>query len=129
MNYSDYCVLSSLHSLKLAAQLSQGGSHSHGLGIRMVEAERIWRQAQNTNTQLPIVFSNAEAETMELVYWGILDSITVSTGRWTNLAYTLVEELSPPQPISTLTLKSEGRQVSDDFRRAYAVCFGPAFIT
>jgi hypothetical protein len=129
MSYSEYCVLTSLHSRKRGAQFTQGGSHTHGLGIRMVEAERLWHEARGTEVQLPILFSNAEAEMMELVCWGVLDDITVSLGRWTNLAYMLVDQLSPPRPISSLRLKSKRRPSPMTSNVPTRGCLRPAFIT
>jgi hypothetical protein len=128
-NYSAFWVLSTRESRTLADHLAAGGSHEYGLSVTMREAARIFVQAELAGETVPIVFSNAEAKVMKLVYWGILDGVNVSDhGRWTKLSYTLVEHFKPPRAISSLTLKSVNRAVSDDFQREYAVCLRPSFI-
>jgi hypothetical protein len=78
---------------------------------------------------MAIVFADADDTEPGLIYWAIIEDITINEENLsTTCTYTNLRPISPRQPLSALRLLKSGRQLSDADIRPYRICQTPSFL-
>ncbi len=127
---SSSCIYTLLHSGRLREQAEQGGRH------QLTERNKPWRrgsqlwaEAQRAGDQLAIVFAGADATEPRLIYWAIIEDITINEQNLSTICtYTKLRPISPIKQLSALRLLKSGRQLSDADIRPYRICQTPSFL-
>jgi hypothetical protein len=76
---------------------------------------------------MPVVFSGAEATPQMLIYWALIDDITVWENGETSCCYSGLQRIEPAKPLSALLLRSD-LPMSNGEIYPYRICRTPAFI-
>jgi hypothetical protein len=124
---ASFCIHTFRHSADLAAQASAGGTHELIEGKRWVTGCRLWAEAKQAETLMPILFSAAE-EHKGIIYWAIIDSVRVDENK-TTCRYFDLRKIAPARQRSELLLRAANRPLSDNLIRPYAICWTPRFLT
>ena len=116
------------HRDALASDFGSGAQGVLQERKRWVTGERLLSEARRTGETLPLILADA-ADSTPLLYWAVVEDITydedagVTTCRYANM-----RRVEGDRPLSALTLRN-GRSLSDDYIRPYAICKTPHFIT
>lgn len=127
---SSSCIYTLLRSGRLREQAEQGGRH------KLTERKKPWRrgsqlwaEAERAGDQMAIVFAGADDTEPGLIYWAIIEDITINEENLsTTCTYTNLRPISPGQPLSALRLLQSGRRMSDADIRPYRICQTPSFL-
>jgi hypothetical protein len=127
---SSSCIYTLLHSRTLRDQTKEGGRHElteHNKPWR--RGSQLWAEAERAGDRMAIVFAGADDTEPGLIYWAIIDDITIDEdNRSTTCTYTNLHPIRPPKPLSALRLLKSGRQMSDNDIRPYRICQTPSFL-
>jgi len=127
---SSSCIYTLLHSGRLREQAKEGGRQE--LTERNKPWRRgsqLWAEAERACDRMAIVFAGADDTEPGLIYWAVIDDITINEeNRSTTCTYTNVRPIRPPKPLSALRLLKSGRQLSDADIRPYRICQTPSFL-
>jgi hypothetical protein len=78
---------------------------------------------------MAIVFAGAHDVEPGLIYWAIIEDITINEENLSTICtYTSLRPISPPKRLSALRLVKSGRQLSDADIRPYRICQTPSFL-
>jgi hypothetical protein len=102
---------------------NKDGSDTFKENKRWVEGERLFRESQRNNEQMPILFTAAEKEG-GLLYYALLDAVEVDDGT-TTYSFSGLTPFDEERPKSSLVKKSDNKPLSDRYIRPYAICFTP----
>ena len=128
-NLSCFCIYSMLHSAKLHTQAKMSGAHVLIENKAWTTGRLLWDRAHRSGELMPLVLSAAEGDTGDIIYWAVIDDITLGEeSRTTTCTYSNLRTITPPKPKSSLRLRSKGRPLSEDFIRPYAICHTPDFL-
>src|SRR5579863_2793539 len=95
---------------------------------RWVSAEEQLGDARKLNRKMPIVFADAACDTSSLIYWAVLDNITL-TGEKTRYKFSGLRPLLwEEHATQDLILESSGKRIAPGFLRSYAICRTPKFL-
>jgi len=127
---SSSCIYTLRHSASLREESEAGGSH------KLTEPNKPWRtgsqlwaEAQKAGDQMAIVFAGADGTEPGLIYWAIIEDITINEeSQSTTCRYTSLHPVQPPQPLSALRLLKSGKQLPDSDIRPYRICQTPGFL-
>jgi hypothetical protein len=127
---SSSCIYTLLHSGRLREQAEQGGRHK--LTERNKPWKRgsqLWAEAERAGDRMAIVFAGADDTEPGLIYWAIIEDITINEENLsTTCTYTNLRPISPLKRLSALRLLKSGRQLSDADIRPYRICQTPNFL-
>ena len=128
---SSFSIYTMRHSNKLDEVYRSGGEGHFTENSRWVTGERLFLEAQKNGVQMPVIFSAAEKDS-GLIYFGMLTKIELNDGQsdkpQTTYWFTGLTRLDDFRPLSSLTLLSTRKPLSDKFIRPYAICYTPAFL-
>jgi hypothetical protein len=133
---SSNCVYTTRDSRILRQQFEVGGSHALTEAKAWTGGSKLFQAATARGELVPLILSDAEtldrfsgsADTrMLLVFWAVIEAIETKRN-WARCRYRDLHAIDPPKPLSTLTLTRQGRPLSDDYRRNYALVRTPAFV-
>ena len=123
------CIYTILHSQKLQEQAEEGGCHKLTEHKRWRKGSQLRAEAERSGDRMAIVFSGADDTQPGLIYWAIIDDITIDEEqRSTTCSYSNLRRISPRQRLSALQLLKSGRQLSDADIRLYRICQTPDFL-
>lgn len=91
-------------------------------------AHKLLEEAKSDNLRMPVFFSAAE-EKSGLIYFAFLDEIKIKNDGSTLYKFSELTQLPYAKPLSSLTLKSTGKKLSDRYIRPYAICKTPPELT
>ena len=134
--WSLYCVYTIRRTQALDRCLAEGGAGSFVENKAWKGADRLLTESIGRGQRMPIVFSAAEGETGSgLTYWAKLTELEVDDGdpalgrkAKTTYWFTELTPLTGRHRLSDLNKKSDGKPLSEDFIRPYALCLTPAFL-
>jgi len=123
---SNSCLYTIKHSSDLLLAMENGGKGAFEVKTKMVMARTLLDQALDDGLQMPVIFAPAE-DTRYLLGWAILEELILDKStRYTFSSLKLFDRrLSKTQ----LRKVSNGRPISKGFRRTYAICKTPRFLT
>jgi hypothetical protein len=127
-NLSQFCIYTILHTETLNKFFHDGGDGEAKENTTWKEGQRLFLEAQKKGLQMPIVFAAADVEG-GLLYSAILKGVQVDEDESsTTYKFTDMKPLADKPSRSSLTLKSSGKSLSEDYIRPYAICYTPSFI-
>lgn len=126
-NVSRYCIYTMRHTDQLKYVHSQGG----GAGTfeenkRWVEGEKLFNEAKKNGERMPILFAAAEKESGPLCYAMLTDLRLDPNSHKTRYSFTGLTPFYEDRPKSSLIKKSDGKPLSDNYIRPYAICLTPS---
>lgn len=125
-NLSRYCIYTMRHTDQLQdVYENKGGSDTFTENKRWVEGERLFRESQRNNEQMPILFTAAEKEG-GLLYYALLEAVEVDDdASTTTYSFGELTPFDEERPKSSLVKRSDNKPLSDNYIRPYAICFTP----
>ena len=123
---ADYCVYTIVHGARLhqLARAGRGGRFTEGKP--WITGRGIWLQAR-ANRQVVAVLLAVACSCSDLLYWGILKSVSVADGR-TRYKVDKLRRFRGLHRSQELVLRNTGRRIAPGFIRPYAICRTPRFI-
>ena len=123
---SDECIYTIVHRDSLAVAARKGGPASFPEHRAWTTGHRLWQEAKDKGTAMPILLGDA-ADCSRLLYWGLL--IDVETGHgWTSYTVDCIRPLRGRHTPQELVLRSTGQHIAPYFIRPYAICRTPKFL-
>jgi hypothetical protein len=116
------CIYTIKHSRDLLKR-RRGTFHENR---RWTTARRLLERAQGDHQLLAVVFAQAEF-TDDLVAWAYLTDIQIDNDG-TNYTFSKLTRFEPPFPKKTDLFKRNGKRLSAEFIRPYAICQTPPFL-
>ncbi|SRR5260370_40417177 len=122
--FTDFCVYTIKHSRDLNVSTNKGNPFPEERS--WATAERLLNEAKRDGSRLPVIFSPAES-TDYLVAWALVETIDRTP---TGIEYTF----SNLKPFKAKSLrksklkKRDGKPLSENFIRPYAICITPDFL-
>ena len=97
-------------------------------GRAWVTAKKHLDRAAKRGLRMPVVFADAAVDCSQLIYWALLDAITIND-KSTHYRFSHLTQLGLHEhQTQDLTLESTGQPISDGFIRSYAICQTPQFL-
>jgi hypothetical protein len=128
---SPYCIYTIRQSDVVADLLKKGGRGSLKENKKWATAQALLEQAKKEGTRLPVVFAAGEC-IRGLIYWAVITNVEVKPhGPYhatTTFSFSGLRRIASRPPLSSLTLRSTGKQLSDHFIRPYAICHTPQLL-
>jgi hypothetical protein len=124
---SDFCV----YTIVDGERLHQ--THRERRPLRRPERKpwttgyRLWREAKAAGRSMPVVIADA-CDTSQLLYWGILTGIEISS-EGTRYRVDRLRRVPRGYTTQQLVLRSTGRRIARGFIRPYAICRTPSFVS
>lgn len=89
------------------------------------KGKELFNEALSEDKRMPILLSAAEEES-GLIFFGILESIAIDpSNKNTTYSFSDLRRIPNPKPLSSLTLRSTGKPISNNYIRPYAICTTP----
>jgi hypothetical protein len=123
LDFAIYTIRRSSDLRELAARQGKGKfteKKKWATGLRLFE------QAKQRGEHLPIIFAGGE-RIDGLLYWAIVTDLQ-SSGESTSYSFANLRRLRSKPSLSSLTLKSTSKPLSNDFIRPYAIVHTPSYI-
>jgi hypothetical protein len=131
MTLFPFSIYSMRQSSKLSDAVKAIGATTFEEGKRWIKGHQLFKQADVCKQVIPIIFASAEL-TDRLLFWGLITDIRIADDDVSQPAtrYSFHELRTIPErlPLSSLTLRSSGKRLSDKYIRPYAICYTPDFI-
>lgn len=127
---TEFCVYTMKHQDDLHRVYSRDGRDAFEENRKWAEGRRLFAKAQAEGLKMPILFSAAD-RTSGLIYYAILENVEVNDDKdkpSTTYSFSNLTPLKKNPPLSSLTLKSTKRKLSDDYTRPYAICYTPSYL-
>ena len=125
---SKYCVYTILHKEKLEDIFRADGASEAKERKAWKEGYRLFREARKDGEQMPVLFGAADTGA-GLIYYAFLKDVELDEEEpATKYKFTQLTKLETNPPLSSLTLKSTNRPLSNDYIRPYALCYTPSFV-
>lgn len=125
---SVHCINMALNSRELREQAHAGGQQRLIDHRNWVTGRQLLAEARRADERMPILFSSLE-EHGNLIYWAVIDDITIDDGTGTKCSYSDLREITPVRQRSELRLRKSKRQLSNNFARSHAICYTPEFLS
>jgi hypothetical protein len=119
---ADLCI----YTIKHSDDLVEGLSDTFHEKKVWATAKRLLEEARGRQEALAVVFSPAE-QTRDIVAWALLEAIDF-TPDGTDYRFSNMKLLPEPRPRKTTLRKRNGKPVSGNFIRPYAICRRPSFL-
>jgi hypothetical protein len=117
-------------------------SATNSLGEGELEESKPWKggwrllqEAQAAKQDMPILFSDGATDCSTLIYWAILQNISIDEGKkgtkgskCTKYRFKGLQDLPRQHSTQSLCLKSTGKKIAPYFIRPYAICHTPDFL-
>ncbi len=124
-NPFEFCIYTMRNSKDLDYVFNNGGKGEFSEKKTWRTGKHLFEEALLKDKRMPILFSSAE-EKSGLVFFGILESITIDSSRNnTTYSFSNLRRIPNPKPLSSLRLRSTGKPLSNNYIRPYAVCKTP----
>lgn len=120
-------VYSIAHPDELAVLAGRRGRHRRNVGRRWVGARDLLHRAMLTKQRVPIIFGDS-TDCSRITHVGLLDDVTVSN-QGTAYLVSRVRPVRAGRCPQDLTLVSTGQRIKRHFRRSYAICRTPDFVS
>lgn len=125
---ASYSIYTTQYSDELREQAARPGSHTLHGHRPWRTGQGLWAAAAAAGKRMPVIFSGAEATAQMLLYWALIDDITVWENGETRCRYSDLHPIEPPKPLSVLWLRSDLPTSNADIY-PYRICRTPAFIS
>jgi hypothetical protein len=122
----DVCIYTTKKKADLISAIQGGGKGTYSIKTRMVSAASLLERCKSRGLALPVIISDA-AICMNLVARGVLTSVVVGEDG-TDYSFENLTRIRGGHKLSDLRLALNGKNISEDFIRAYAICHRPGFI-
>lgn len=128
---SRFCVYTIRQSADLDAAYERGGRGRFSENTRWKTGQQLFQAAERHREAMAVIFAAAEWID-RLLYHALLEDIAfdeADSGVVTTMyRFTGLTRIEQHLPLSTLTLRSTGRALSDSYIRPYTICFTPDFL-
>jgi hypothetical protein len=122
----DFCISTILDERKLE-QIALRGRGEATEGSTWKTGRELFRQAQEANAEMPVIFSDAAHNTETLLLWALLRSVEI-TGERTTFHFSDAKRIPGNHHRTELILRSSGKEIARDYIRPYAICRTPPFL-
>lgn len=126
---ADFSIYTIVHADELRRIYEAGGAAERSEKKPWVSGARLFNEATGDGRRMPILFGDA-AYIEGVIYYAFLTGVRVmgeGNEGPTQYAFEGLTPVNPPVPKRALTLRSNGRPLSDDYIRPYAIVQTPAF--
>jgi len=120
----NFCVYTMRNRQDLEFVMAGEGKASFRDNKTWKTAYELLKDAENKDQKMPILFSAAD-EHSGLIYFAQIEDIQVESNQSTLYTFSELIEFPNAKPLSSLTLKSTGKKLSDQYIRPYAICETP----
>ncbi len=128
---SRFCVYTIRHTNDLDAAYRQGGDGAFTENTTWKTGRALFLEAQRHREAMPVIFASAEG-TDRLIYYAMLSDVRIEEtdpdAATTTYRFTGLTPIEQHLPLRSLTLRSTGRPLSDNYIRPYSICFTPDFL-
>jgi hypothetical protein len=125
---SPFCVYTIRRSQRLDEAYRQGGNDTFEENTTWVTGRRLFLEAKDKGTRMPVIFASADVGEKLLYYAWLSDVELDDTNYTTRYGFTDLTPIEDDFPLSSLRLRSTNRPLSENFIRPYAICHTPSFI-
>jgi hypothetical protein len=126
MSLAEHCIYTIVHPDRLDDAYRRGEQTSFREARHWVTGLELWQQAHNAGASMPVLLGDAIS--LEIRYWGLIAGLTVSKSG-TRFTVDRVRKLRRSRTPQKLVLRSTGRHIAPNFRRPYAICEIPGFVS
>lgn len=122
----NFCISTIVERQRLA-EFALRGRAKFTQNRAWTSGERLFREAQEAGTAMPIILSDAAYNSETLLLWGILHKLEVKAGQ-TTVHVRDIQRIRGNRGRQNLTLRSSGEPIKPRFIRPYAICHTPPFL-
>lgn len=127
-NLSPFCVYTIRHQRDLDEAYRGGGAGEFKENLIWKTGLDLFLKAKKSGQRMPVIFASADV-TDKLVYYATLSSVQIDeAGGTTKYEFDELKPIEGDFPLSSLTLRSTNRPLSDNDIRPYRICHTPSFI-
>ncbi len=120
----NFCVYTMRNRQDLEFVMAGDGKASFRENKTWKTAYNLFKDAENKDQKMLIFFSAAD-EHSGLIYFAQINDIQIEPSQFTLYTFSELTEFPNAKPLSSLTLKSTGKKLSDRYIRPYAICETP----
>jgi hypothetical protein len=124
---ADHCIYTIVHIDVLEAAERDGRRITFSEGKPWVTGLQLWQRARRAKVGMPVLLGDA-TDCRQLLYWGLLSDLVVSDGG-TSFTVDQLRRLPAGHSPQDLVLRSSGERIAPHFRRPYAICRTPDFLS
>ena len=126
---SPVCVYTIRHHQDLDEAYHSGGNGRFTENTTWNTGQRLFLEAKKNHQRMPVVFATAGIGTDSLIYYAMLKDVEINeSDSTTTYEFTDLQRIATHHPLSSLTLRSTNRPLSDNYIRPYAICLTPYFV-
>jgi hypothetical protein len=126
---SPFCIYTIRHHRDLDEAYRSGGNGQFTENTMWSTGQRLFLEAKKNGQRMPVIFASADIGTDRLIYYAMLRDVEINeSGSTTTYEFASLQQIASHHPLSSLTLRSTNRPLSDNFIRPYAICLTPSFI-
>ncbi len=125
---SPFCIYTIRHHEDLDEAYRSGGNGQFTENTMWNTGHRLFLEAKKNAQRMPVIFASADI-TDRLIYYATLKDVEINeSDSTTTYEFSGLRQIGSHQPLSSLTLRSTKRPLSDSYIRPYAICLTPPFV-
>jgi hypothetical protein len=125
---SPFCIYTIRHHQDLDEAFRSGGNGQFMENTMWNTGQRLFLEAKKYGQRMPVIFASADI-TDRLIYYAMLKDVEINeSDSTTTYEFTGLHQIVSHLPLSSLTLRSTNRPLSDNYIRPYAICLTPSFV-
>lgn len=123
-----FCVYTIRHHQDLDEAYRSGGNGQFTENTTWNTGHRLFLEAKKNGQRMPVTFASADI-TERLIYYAMLEDVEINeSDSTTTYEFADLQPIASHHPLSSLTLRSTNRPLSDNYIRPYAICLTPSFV-